>query len=166
MIRTDISHITRQEGFSLPEVTIAVGIAALGLVALLGLMPQGLEMARKTGELAAQREIVEQIARDLEQTSWKDLDTMANGTGVYRFFDEQGVEVDQGSFNTSYVANVRVSAISMAQLPQGGGRSRDENFLRRMQVRIATTTNQNYAFDDPRNISNFATFHSYVAKSR
>jgi uncharacterized protein (TIGR02598 family) len=157
---------TKPNGFSLPEVTIAVGIAALGLVALLGLMPQGLEMARKTGELAAHRQIVEQITRDLEQTSWTDLQTLAAATaGQVKTFSDQGIEVVRGAANTSYVANVRVFDLT-AQLPQGtGGGARTESFLRKVVTRIATTTNTAYNFDDPLLKANFSTFHTYVAKS-
>lgn len=158
--------VTRPNGFSLPEVTIAVGIAALGLVALLGLMPQGMEMARKTGELAAQRQIVEQVSRDLEQTSWAELQALAaSTTGQVKAFSEQGIEVAPGAVNTSYVANVRVFDLT-AQLPQGvGGSPRTEPFLRKVVTRIATTTNMGYNFDDPVNKANFSTFHTYVAKS-
>ncbi len=155
----------KPNGFSLPEVTIAVGIAALGLVALLGLMPQGLEMARKTGELAAQRQIMEEITRDLEQTSWAELQNLAGATsGTVKTFSEQGIEVTPGAVNTSYVANVKVFDLT-AQLPQGGGGAQIEKFLRKVVVRIATTTNTSYNFDDPNNLPNFATLHTYIAKS-
>lgn len=159
--------VNRPNGFSLPEVTIAVGIAALGLVALLGLMPQGLEMARKTGELAAHRQIVEQITRDLEQTSWTDLQNMAAATsGQVKTFSEQGIAVPLGDVNTSYVVNVRIFDLT-AQLPQGnGGAARNEPFLRKVVTRIATTTNTSYDFSDPVNQPNFSTFHTYIAKSR
>lgn len=162
----NLPKVTQPNGFSLPEVTIAVGIAALGLVALLGLMPQGLEMARKTGELAAQRQIVEQITRDLEQTSWTELQKLAAvTTGQVKTFSEQGIQVVQGAVNTSYVANVKVFDLT-AQLPQGtGGAARTESFLRKVVTRIATTTNTAYNFDDPQNKASFSTFHTYVAKS-
>lgn len=163
----DFPKVTKKpDGFSLPEVTIAVGIAALGLVALLGLMPQGLEMARKTGELAAQRQIVEQITRDLEQTSWAELQNLSGAnTGQVKAFSDEGIEVTPGSVNTSYVANVKVFDLT-AQLPQGaGGSARTEPFLRKVVTRIATTTNMSYNFDDPTNKPNFSTFHTYVAKS-
>jgi len=156
--------VQQPNGFSLPEVTIAVGIAALGLVSLLGLMPQGLEMARKTGELAAQRQIVEQITRDLEQTSWAELGTLAsNASGQVRSFNDQGMEVPAGDNNISYIINVRVFNQTAQLLPQG---SATEPYLRKVIIRIATTTNASYNFDNPSNSAYFSTFHTYVAKSR
>lgn len=163
----NLLKVRAPNGFSLPEVTIAVGIAALGLIALLGLMPQGLEMARKTGELAAQRQIVEQVTRDLEQTSWADLQQMSGATaGQIHAFSDQGMEVPLNHQSTSYIANVRVYPLT-AQLPQGTAATPlTENYLRKVVIRIATTTNTGYQFDNPNNRFSFATYHTYVARSR
>ncbi len=43
-----LARLGRARGFSLPETTIAVAIAALGIVSIMGLIPQGLETAHKT----------------------------------------------------------------------------------------------------------------------
>ena len=157
-------------GFSLPEVTIAVGIAALGLVALLGLLPQGLEMARRTGELAVRRQIVEDILRDFEQASWRDLDATSSQGVRSRFYDDQGTVVNSGSPTMTYVASVEVTGAGAAavQLPQGGGASPlgGESYLRRVTIKIANTSNAQFDFDDRKNAGNVTVFNNYIAKSR
>jgi uncharacterized protein (TIGR02598 family) len=43
-------------GFSLVEVTLAVAIAALAMITLLGLLPQGLEMSRKSALITSKQQ--------------------------------------------------------------------------------------------------------------
>ncbi|OYW26293.1 MAG: hypothetical protein B7Z47_07745 [Chthoniobacter sp. 12-60-6] len=52
-------------GFSLVEVALAVAIAALAIITLLGLLPQGLEMARKTSLMVSDSNILQQITHDM-----------------------------------------------------------------------------------------------------
>ena len=48
-------------GFSLVEVVLAVGIMAMGVVTILGLLPHGMEMSRKTANEQAETRIVDQL---------------------------------------------------------------------------------------------------------
>lgn len=81
------------KGFSLVEVTLAVAIASLAIITLLGLIPQGLEMSRKTGLLTNNSHILEQIIRDLENTQFSLLPAPGAATNQRRYFNDQGQEV-------------------------------------------------------------------------
>jgi uncharacterized protein (TIGR02598 family) len=147
--------LIRTRGFSLPEVTLAVGIAALGILAIMGLMPQGLEMSRQIGQITVQRNIVDQFVRDAEQRKLADLPT---GT-VTKQFDDQGVEVSSGAQANmaAYVAQAEV--INEVLLPLGKFTSKQspEPRLRKMVVKVATSATGNFDFADA-NSRNYATF--------
>jgi uncharacterized protein (TIGR02598 family) len=150
---------SRNAGFSLVEVTLALGIAALGIIAVLGLMPQGLEMSRQTGEIAAQRQITEQVTRDLEQRKW--LDLLAGANKLY--FDDQGVEVTSSSPVITFVVEVVTEDLtSGVHLPNGAP---GEPFLKKVLINIANTQNPAFSFTDPANRRKFVTMVHFVAKS-
>lgn len=147
-----------QRGFSLPEVTIAVAIAALGIISILGLMPQGLEMSRKTGQIAAHRQIVEQIIRDLDQTEWANLPTGPQK----KYYDDQGLELASSTAITmAYVVQSEIAATN-PNLPNNGT---PESFLKKVTIKIATTVNPGFDFADANN-RRYNTFTHFIAKGR
>lgn len=150
-----------QTGFSLVEVTLALGIAALGIIAVLGLMPQGLEMSRKTGEMTAHKQITEQIVRDLEQRNWNAL--AASTSQVTKYYDDQGAETNANSPTQAIIAKYQIVNLSAkSSLPMG---STTEPFLRKAVVKIATTTDPTFDFSD-NNRRNYVTVIHYIAKTR
>ena len=133
--------------FSLAETTMAVAIAALGIVSIMGLMPQGLETARKTGNIAAQSRIMQEITGDLESMDWASLDTytLSNATRTY---DDQGVRLNSGTGAqglVSYVAHLDLK--NDATLPQIGTANR-AIYMRRLVVKIAGTGRTDFDFSD------------------
>lgn len=152
----------RRSGFSLPEVTLAVGIAALGILSVMGLMPQGLEMSRQIGQITVERNIVDQFIRDAEQRTWSNLPTGK----VVKQFDDQGIEVTSSlqAKMASYVAEAEV--VNQVLLPQGRYTSSQnpEPRLRKMIVKIATSTNPSFDFSDS-NRKGYSTFVHLLAEN-
>jgi uncharacterized protein (TIGR02598 family) len=157
-------------GFSLVEVTLAVAIAALAIITLLGLMPQGLEMSRKTGILTINSNIIEQIIRDLENTQFNLLPAQGTGTSSgggnsvpeksRRYFNDQGQEVQQQSGQITFVAEIDFT--QRASLPRT---EQTQPFLRRVIIRVATTSNPDFQFGDNNRLA-YTTFNHLLAKSR
>jgi uncharacterized protein (TIGR02598 family) len=77
-------------GFSLVEVTIALGIVAFAFVPLMGLLPVGLTSFRSAIDQTVLSQIVQQIGNESQQSDFDAVTTPQN----FRFFDEQARELD------------------------------------------------------------------------
>lgn len=116
-------------GFSLIEVTIAMAIAAVAVVSLLGLIPAGMNTMRDAGDEAIMARIHQQILNELQVADFDTLDTSYDELEVY--FDSQGEELGdnrgsgspkKGSFEHIYSARVSVpKAGDMLPDSVGGG---------------------------------------------
>jgi len=100
-----------QSGFSLVEVVLAVGIVAFAFVAILGLLPAGMNQFRQTIDNTVSAEIAHRVITDAQQTDFDTLIDKADvpseqssnsyfafrapkvGQPEFRYFDERGEEV-------------------------------------------------------------------------
>ena len=146
-----------QSGFSLVEVALAVAIAALAINTLLGLLPQGLEMSRKTAIISTDSNILEQIIRNYENMQWSNIPTTGTVTKCYT---DQGLEVATDSKEISYVALIDFT--QQASLPQS---DTTQPNLRRMIIKIASSSSATYEFGVNNRLS-YAIFNHLIAKSR
>lgn len=88
-----------RRGFSLVEVSIATGIAALSIIMLFGLLPSGLNLFRQAMNVTVSSQIAQRLIYEAVQT---DYDTLVNGsttafTKAPRYFDNEGVETSTAS---------------------------------------------------------------------
>jgi len=103
-----------ERGFSLVEVTVAMAIAAVAVVSILGLLPQGLETMREAGDEAIKARIHQQILNEIQMTPFKAKQTdspIEDYNGLELFYDQQGEELetsDEGSFEHIYSARVTI----------------------------------------------------------
>ncbi|HEY1080879.1 MAG TPA: Verru_Chthon cassette protein B [Prosthecobacter sp.] len=146
----------RQGGFSLVEVTLAVSIAALGLITLLGLMPQGLAMSQKTSLMVTNSNILEQVIRDLENAQFTNLPTAL----AKRYYNNEGYEVKQDATDIAFV--VEIDPTRAASLPRT---ETVQPYLRRVIVKVATTSNPDFTFGPETSLS-YVTFNHIIAKTR
>ena len=159
------------------EVVLAVGIMALGVVTILGLLPHGMEMSRKTANELAENRIIDALVADSQAMEWTALEAQSRASSRNnRVFDDQGLEILSGSGEAaaliSYVATVQVPT-SDVRLPTNASSANANNNgakgnlnLRRVTVKIASTTNRGFDFNAPPPGVAFKTFTQLVAKMR
>lgn len=105
----------RAGGFSLVEVVSSLGIISFGLIALLGLLPVGLQVSRDARESTAEAQInqyLTNLARQTSPTHWKDIVEPR----VF-CFDRQGLNVPENSDEVFYRATLAVEANAGTSLP-------------------------------------------------
>ncbi len=148
-----------QAGFSLVEVALAVAIAALAIITLLGLLPQGLEMARKTALMVSDSNILEQVTHDMENAVFDQLPTQ----NVKRYFNDQGREVLQDAKDISFVVQIEPQLV--VALPQA---EKVQPYLKRMVIKIAASSSASYVFapSNSANVPTYVTFNQLIAKTR
>lgn len=118
----------RCAAFSLIEVTIAMAIAAVAVVSLLGLVPQGMNTMRDAGDEAITARIHQQILNELQMADFEVIDSYND---MEIFFDGQGEEIGdnrgaagaKGSFSHIYSARISILDSGGGKLPDsvGGG---------------------------------------------
>lgn len=88
-----ITH--RQRGFSLVEISAALGIVSFAFVALLGLMATGVGQFRDAMDTTITAQIASRMISDAQQAEFSELvgsQEFAEETAI-RYFDEQGNEI-------------------------------------------------------------------------
>ena len=151
-------------GFSLPEVTISVGVATLGITSTLSLLPQSLSTLKKSGDLAAETRITQQIVSSVTQSRWADDKGADLLSGDYKnklfYYDDEAVQVDGNNHGSlqAYVAQVSVTTPDL-QLPADSESSTVNPYLRRVTVKIANAGNARFDFDSAAPHS----YHTYTS---
>ncbi len=81
---------SKTSGFSLAEVTIAIGIISFGLTAILGILPVGMSTFRTAVDTSVSSQIVQRVSSEASQAEFSNL--VGNGVVEYavEYFDEQG----------------------------------------------------------------------------
>lgn len=85
----NIIQRTRTAGFSLVEVTMAIGIVSFAFLTTLGLIPTGLKTFRSAIDTSVGGQIFQRVINEVQQT---DFDTLVASVPGVRFFDDQGNE--------------------------------------------------------------------------
>jgi len=96
-MRKPILHRRRFAALSLVEVTIALGIAAFGLVVLFGLLPTGLNLVRESSDEGLAVNILTSLVADVKLSATEGTPSryevnLAPGMGT-NYFDEHGISL-------------------------------------------------------------------------
>src|SRR6478672_9366235 len=139
----------RQRGFSLVEISLAIGIIAFAFVALLGLLPSGLTIFRSSVDTANETWIMQDLNSMIQVTDWSKLDSMSfEKSGEIYYYDEEGrlTDTEKTPSPESAVKARRLYAVKMIVEPmyqpvEGGMASHDElKNARRVLAIIANIT--------------------------
>jgi uncharacterized protein (TIGR02598 family) len=79
-------------GFSLVEVALAIAIVAFAFIALIGLLPTGMQVFRGSMDTANENWIMQDINSILQTTPWSSVDGMAAGgaDAILFAYDDEG----------------------------------------------------------------------------
>jgi uncharacterized protein (TIGR02598 family) len=80
---------------------------AVGIVTILGLLPHGMEMSRKTVNEQVFTRIFDEVVGQIQASDWTTLGGIVEKQGVNYFYDEQGLTTDLDD-EITYVAHVQV----------------------------------------------------------
>lgn len=133
-------------GFSLVEATLAMGIAAVGAMSLVGLVPGGLDMMRESATDVAEAKIIQSVAADYQMTDWGERSTSMKPADKEYYFDQRGLQVPRGSFGHQFTARATVENAN----PGFAGDPTGNIYLRRVVVKITDRVTDRDAFHDPR----------------
>lgn len=173
-----------EKGFSLVEVTIAMAIAAVALVTLIGLIPQGMDTMKEAGDEAIEARIHQQLLNELQMA---DFDSIGESYDRREFYyDAQGEEIGdsvggssaRGSFEHIYTARLAVPGAGEGSMPGSVGGSSFTGFsfnqgddinsdLRVVVIEIAAVGGRarDFDFDVAANRKMISTYQTYVVKT-
>lgn len=118
--------------FTLIEVTVAVGIAAVGILTLVALVPFGLDSLKSSTANASEAKMIQSIVADFQMADWTVSSAGMKPPNKEYYFAQHGVEVDKDTFDHLYTAQVFVEDES----PSMPGDSSANIYLRRLVIQI------------------------------
>jgi len=177
-----------QGGLSLIEVTIAMAIAAVAVVSLIGLLPQGMSTMRDAGDQAIIARIHQQLLSELQLTPFEDdfggslLDAL---DGLEIYYDSQGEELGDserggsgvaGSLEHIYTARIHIPDQGDGAPESVGGASFDgftfdgttpNRYVRPVVIEVVAVggRGEEFEWDDEDNRSMIYTYQTIVVKT-
>jgi len=143
-MRSLIPSIRRRSarGFSLVEVTVAMGIVATVLVSLLALLPYGMDSIREAKSTQVQARIANEIISELQVADWGAGPTyskLKEYDEVIRGYDAEGTQIDDTADkdrgDTVYQVKIEVPVTEKVRLR--GMATDSGRYSRRVTVKIA-----------------------------
>lgn len=130
-------------GFSLAEVLLAIAITAFALLALIGVLPEGLRSLQSAQRHEAEARIIQHLSAKYQSKPWSDFAQLSTSQDITDF-DANGTFLDKGGRDVVYRA--RVEVMNGTELPNETSAS---PYLKRIRIRIVAQTGANASFEDP-----------------
>ena len=106
--------VAGKHGFSLVEISLALGIIGFAFIALLGLLPVGLQTFRSAIDTGNEARIVQSFFSMLMATDFEKIRELDYGTtGEIYYFDEEGMPTDTSKDQVSALASQRLYAAKL-----------------------------------------------------
>ena len=126
----------RVGGFSLIEVTIALGLITFAVVAVLGVLPTGLTSLRRAMDQTVEAQIVQTVGAQAVTGEFASVET-----GGPLYFDEEGQAIASGDTNTYYYK--ATLSTTNPVYPQSSLSGTLGNSLKALRIEVTTTFNTN-----------------------
>ena len=151
-------------GFSLVEVTLALGIVGFAFVTLLGLVPSGLNIFRQSVDATVGSQIIQRISNDVQQADFDTLPATAATGPVLSYFDEQGGSVAKDSLSRVYDVSVAIS--KPTALPDGSNTAPGPTSSSLAQVWIRIANNPGKKTNPFTQTNGYTSYSLMVAKNK
>lgn len=109
------SAISFAAGFSLIEVVLCLGIMSFAIVALLGLMPVGLQAFRQSIDVTTQAQIAQQITSEAQLADWSGPGNTYTNQPTY-YYNDQGYRTTSSTSLTLYTVTIKLSQIDFRSI--------------------------------------------------
>ncbi len=133
---TSIEPRLRHAGFTLIETTLALALTAIGLIALLGLIPHGLDVMKSASDKSIEARISQEIVNEVMLTDWQNVNSYDE---IIRYYDNDGVQLDDlglDKLRINYNVLIEIPDSNQGmRLPGGGAADPD---IKRIKVTIVT----------------------------
>lgn len=176
-------------GFSLVEVTIAMGITAIAMVSIMGMLPRGMQTMQRANDKAIEARIHQQILGELQLTPWESA-TRGGSSPIdgyhktVRYYDDQGIELlesQKGGREHVYTARVNLPKKGEALPPSVGGGtykgidvpgedSSNKKLMRLVIVEVTSIVDPTFlsspstSFDEEKYLGKIYTFRTNIVK--
>jgi len=123
-------------GFSLVEVTLALGVVSFALLALVGVMPAGLSTMRQAADKLVESQVVRQLGTEALHTPFSELSSRFSGVSTY--YDDAGLVLSNASASgVRYRAEV---VLAQPAFPGSTSEANLTNSLWTMRISLATVS--------------------------
>lgn len=154
-----LSRNGKSNAFSLVEVTLSIGIVAFGLIAILGLLPSGLQSFRGSIGRTVGAQVAQGIISGAKQA---DFTSLTNGI-TYSNYTQEGIPAKSAA-DTIFTAEITVT--NQSSVPGTGTTRFINRSLALVKVRVVENPARAKLDAAAFTGSNIPTFSSYVAKAQ